>query len=79
MLVPQKFEVLGRVNYLLTSGDAHVSEYYSLGANYYLFGNNAKISADATYSPEAAFTDSSDTSIQNTREIMFRLQLQLTY
>ena len=79
MIVPQKFEVLGRAGAILTEGNASIADYYSVGANYYLYGNNVKVSADVTYSPEAAFSDAGDASIANTHEVMFKLQLQLAF
>jgi hypothetical protein len=79
MIVPQKLELVGRGGVLLTEGDPNIGEYYTAGANYYLFGNNAKVSADVTYSPEGAFTDAGDGSIQNSHEVLFKLQLQLAF
>ena len=79
MVIPQKLEVLGRGGAIMTEGDPNVGEYYTLGLNYYLYGNNAKVSADVTYSSEAAFTDAGDASIQNAHEVLFKLQLQLAF
>ncbi|GEM_PF-1113096 len=79
MIVPQKFEVLGRAGAILTEGNPSIGDYYTLGANYYLFGNNARLAADVTYSPEAAYTDAGDASIQNTHEVILKLQLQLAF
>jgi len=79
MIVPRKLEVLGRVSYLLDEGDPNMADYYTLACNYYLYGNNAKILADINYTPKAAYTDNSTLEIANTREIVFRLQLQLKF
>ena len=79
MIIPQKLEIVGRGGVLLTEGDPNIGDYYTLGANYYLFGDNAKVSADATYSPEGAFTDAGNGTIQNTHEVIFKLQLQLAF
>ncbi len=61
-LVPHKFEIVGRIGQLLTCGLPNTMEEYTLGANYYLFGQNAKLQFAETYIPnEAAFTDSAPT------------------
>ncbi len=79
-IVPKKFEIVGRVGQLLTEGYSNHMEAYTIGANYYLFGNNAKIQTDFTYVPnEAAYTDAPTDQIANTRELLFRLQLQLKF
>jgi phosphate-selective porin OprO and OprP len=79
MLIPQKLEIAGRVQYLLTEGSHNLGEYYTLGANYYIFGHNAKIQADITYTPESAYTDSGEQQLQNTHEIAFRTQFQVMF
>jgi phosphate-selective porin OprO and OprP len=78
MITPQ-IEIAGRIGLLYTEGRPNVGEYYTLGANYYLYKHNAKLSADVTYSPEAAFTFPSEDDLQNTHEVAFRLQLQLAF
>ena len=79
MIVPKKFEVAGRIQYLLTEGSNNIGEYYTLGANYYIAGHNAQIQADMTYTPESVFTDTGDTQLQNTHQIAFRMQLQVMF
>ncbi len=79
MIVPRRWEVLGRVGYLLDEGDPNIANYYTLATEYYLYGNNAKILADINYTPKAAYTDASTLQIANTREIVFRVQLQLKF
>lgn len=78
-MVTKNFELVGRAGVLLQEGDPNMGDVYSIGANYYLFGNNAKIQADVTYAPEAMFTDTGATLIQNTHELAFRVQLQLKF
>ena len=79
MLLPRRFEVVGRAGILLDEGDPNMAEFYTLGANYYLYGNNAKILADLNYTPEAAYTDASTLQINNTQEIVLRVQFQLKF
>jgi hypothetical protein len=79
MVIPQRLEVVGRYGILLDEGDPNLAEYYTLGANYYLYGNNAKILADVNYTPETAYTDAATLQIANTKEVVFRLQLQLKF
>ena len=79
MIIPQKLELVTRAGVLLEEGDPNIGEFYSVGANYYLFGNNAKISTDVTYTPEAPYTDAGASLIQNTHEVAFRVQLQLKF
>jgi hypothetical protein len=79
MIVPRTFELLGRVSYLLDEGDPNNASYYTLAGEYYLYGNNAKILADINYTPKAAYTDSSTLQIANTRQVVFRVQLQLKF
>jgi phosphate-selective porin OprO and OprP len=79
MLIPQKLEVVGRVQYLFTEGFPNIGEYYQLGANYYIFGHNAKIQTDITYTPESVYTDAGEDQLQNTHQIAFRAQLQVMF
>jgi len=79
MLIPRKLELVGRAGFLLDEGDPNIAEFYTLGASYYLYGNNAKIMMDVNYSPEAAYTDTSTLQITNTREVIVRVQLQLKF
>ena len=79
MIVPQRLELLGRAGVLLDEGDPNIAEYYTVVANYYFFGNNAKILADVNYTPETAYTDPATLEIANTNEVVLRVQLQLKF
>jgi len=79
MLIPDKLEIAGRVSYMLTEGSSNIGEYYTLGANYYLFGHNAKIQTDVTYTPESVYTDAGETQLQNSHQLSFRAQLQVMF
>lgn len=72
-------ELLGRAGVLGTEGESNIGEFYSVGANYYIFGNNFKIMSDVTFTPEAAYTDAAAALIQNTHDITFRVQVQLRF
>jgi hypothetical protein len=78
-VLPEKLELAARAGVLLTEGGPNVGEFYSVGANYYLYGNNVKLQSDVTYTPEAAFTDSAAALLQNTHDLIFRMQLQLKF
>lgn len=79
-VLPKKLELVGRVGTILTEGGKDSAEYYTIGANYYLFGHGAKIQSDVTWVPNyAAFSDASSDQVQNTSEIIYRLQLQVKF
>ena len=89
-IVPPKFtsssptgglELVGRAGVLSSERGPNSAEYFSLGANYYISGHNAQIGADVTYSPDAAYTDTSNATAQivNTSEILARIQFQLKF
>ncbi|HVX83627.1 MAG TPA: porin [Phycisphaerae bacterium] len=78
-VVPQKLEVLGRIGGLFTEGYPNVGEYYSLGANYFFYGQNMKLQSDITYSPESAFTDPASLQLQNASDLAFRVQFQVKF
>jgi hypothetical protein len=78
-IVPQKFELVARAGFLGTEGAPNIGQYYSLGANYYVYKHNFKIVADVTYTPEAPYTDAATGQLQNTQDIMVRLQAQLKF
>lgn len=78
-LIPEKLELVGRTGILATEGYPNIGEFYSLGANYYVYGHNLKFLSDVTYTPEAAYTDASSGLLQNTHDLLFRLQLQLKF
>ncbi len=79
MVIPKRLELVGRAEYLFTEGFPNIGEYYTLGANYYLYGNNVKIQTDVTYTPEAVQTDTGDTQLQNANEIIYRMQFQVSF
>jgi len=79
MIIPQKLELAGRVQYLLTEGSPNIGEYYTVGANYYIYGHNAKIQSDVTYTPEAVYTDAGENHLQNSHELSFRVQFQVAF
>jgi len=72
-------ELLARAGFIGTEGYLNIGEFYSVGANYYIFGQNFKIQSDVTFTPEAAFTDSAAALLQNTHDLTFRMQLQLKF
>jgi phosphate-selective porin OprO/OprP len=78
-VIPEKLELAARAGVLLTEGGPNIGEFYSLGANYYLYGNNVKLQSDVTYTPEAPYTDSAAALLQNTHDVIFRMQLQLKF
>jgi hypothetical protein len=78
-IVPQKFEVVFRGGLLGTEGAPNIGQFYSLGANYYVYKHNFKIVGDVTCVPEAAYTDSATSMLQNTQDWIFRLQVQLKF
>ncbi|MGN6369886.1 MAG: porin [Phycisphaerae bacterium] len=79
VFAPQ-WEVWGRAGQLLTEGGPNRMEEYSLGLNYYMYGNNAKIQAEGSYVPnEAAFNSSTADTAINTQDMIFRLQFQLKF
>jgi hypothetical protein len=79
MVIPQRLELVGRAGILLDEGDPNIATYYTLGANYFLYGNNAKILADINYVPETAYTDAATLQIANTNEVVLRVQFQLKF
>jgi hypothetical protein len=78
-VIPQKLELLGRAGMLATEGRHDIGEWYSVGANYYIYGQNLKVQSDVTYTPEAAYTDAAASLLQNTHDLTFRLQLQFKF
>ena len=53
---------------------------YTLGVNYYLFGQNAKVQLAETFVPnEAAFSDSGANTLMNTQDWITQLQFQLKF
>lgn len=79
MVIPKRLELVGRAEYLFTQGLANIGEYYTIGANYYIYGNNVKIQTDLTYTPEAVQTDTGDTQLQNAHELAYRMQFQVSF
>ena len=77
-MVGEKTEVFGRAGYIDFDDDDEIWE-FTLGANYYLHGHNAKFTADVTYLPEGAPGDSGSGIINSGDEaqVVGRLQFQL--
>jgi hypothetical protein len=79
-IIPKRLELVGRAGELLTEGLPNRSEFYSLGANYYLFGHNVKFQGDVTYIPnEAAYTDAASDVLINKQSLTTRLQFQVKF
>ncbi len=78
-VIPQKLELLGRIGYMGTEGYKNIGEFYSVGADYYVFGHNFKIQSDVTFTPEAAYTDAAASLLQNTHDVIARVQVQLKF
>ncbi len=78
-LIPKKFEVAGRFGQLYTNGFPHQMDCYSLGLNYYFFGENMKLQAAETYIPRQAALTSSNGSLVNTQDWISELQLQVKF
>jgi len=81
MILPRKLELLARAGALVTEDSPNMGTYYSVGANYYLFGTHtAKIQSDVTFAPsESAFSSSSNATGLNTQDIVARVTLQLGF
>ncbi len=79
MITPQ-IEAVGRAGDLLTEGEPNQMQEYTLGLNYYMYGNNAKIQGEMDYVPsEAAFNSSTAATAINTQDTIFRVQFQLKF
>jgi hypothetical protein len=72
-------ELVARAGLLGTEGYLNLGEFYTIGANYYIYGQSFKIQSDLTYTPEAAYTDAASALFQNTHDITARVQLQLKF
>ncbi len=79
-IIPQKLELLGRAGVLGTEGYPNFGEFYSVGAKLLcVYKQNFKIQSDVTFTPEAAYTDSAAGLLQNTHDIIWRVQVQLKF
>jgi len=79
-MLNKQWEVVARAGNTMTEGSPNASQEYALGLNYYIFGKNVKIQTDVTYDPcEAAFTDTTLGTTQNTEDLTYRLQLQVKF
>ncbi|HUO08893.1 MAG TPA: porin [Phycisphaerae bacterium] len=79
-MITPKIEAVARAGELLTEGEPNKMEEYSLGLNYYMFGNNAKVQAEGMFIPsEAAYSSSQASTAINTQDLIFRLQFQLKF
>ncbi|HVT80227.1 MAG TPA: porin [Phycisphaerae bacterium] len=72
-------ELVGRAGIVGTEGYHNIGEFYSVGANYYIFGQNFKVQSDVTFTPESPYTDTAAALLQNTHDVTFRLQLQVKF
>ena len=80
MFVPHRWEVVGRFEQLLTTGLPNHMEAYSVGLDYYLFGDNAKIQTALTFVPnQAAYTSPTGDTVMNTQDLIYQLQFQLKF
>ena len=79
MITPQ-IEAVTRAGDLLTEGEPNNMQEYTLGLNYYMYGNNAKVQGEVDYVPnEAAFNSSTAATAINTQDLIFRVQFQLKF
>lgn len=78
MFLP-KWEIVGRAGQYYTEGASRHMDEFTLGLNYFIFGENAKLQGDVTYIPDAAFSSSTDGTAQSTRDFITRIQMQLKF
>ncbi|MCL5770139.1 MAG: OprO/OprP family phosphate-selective porin [Planctomycetes bacterium] len=78
-LVPHRWEIAGRFGQLSTDGAGKSQFEYTLGLNYYIFGENAKIQTALTYLPNAAYSSPNIGSEANTQDIIGQVQLQVKF
>jgi hypothetical protein len=75
-----KWEVVGRAGEFFTEAGPNQMDEFSLGLNYFMFGKNVKLQGDVTFIPnEAAMSDATFGTVQNTQDVVTRLQLQLKF
>ncbi|MCL2640252.1 MAG: OprO/OprP family phosphate-selective porin [Phycisphaerales bacterium] len=80
MIVPEKLELIARFGQVLTPGLPNRMEEYTVGANYYLYGQNAKFQLAATFVPNEAIGDQNGANtIQNTQDVILQAQLSLRF
>ncbi len=78
-MLNKNWEVVARAGQFLTEGSTNRAEEYTLGMNYYFYGQNLKLQTDVTYLPIAPYTSSVMGSAVNTHDVIFRMQLQLKF
>ncbi len=79
-IVPHRWEVVGRFDQLLNQGGNKTCQEYSVGLNYYLYGEHAKVQSAVTYIPNgAALTDPFAETGINTQDIIGQIQVQLKF
>jgi len=79
-MLNKQWEVVARAGSLMTEGSPNTMQEYAMGVNYYIYGKNVKLQGDVSYIPsEAAFTDTTFATTQNTQDIAVRLQLQVKW
>ncbi len=78
-IIPHKWEIAGRFGQLITLGEPNRMEEYTLGVNYYIFGENAKIQTAVTYIPNEAALTNNVGSVVNTQDIYGEIQFQIKF
>ncbi len=79
-IVPHRWEVVGRFDQLLNQGGNKTCQEYTVGLNYYLYGEHAKVQSAVTYIPKgAALTDPFAGTVANTQDIIGEIQVQLKF
>lgn len=79
-IIPQKLELLGRISTISSEGPTDSAQYYTIGANYYLAGHNARISTDLTWVPsESAISGDDGDPQRNLESFIYRFQIQISF
>ena len=84
-MIDRNVEIFGRWDCtfldedLLTSGADDTLNEFTLGANYFLYGHNAKLTVDISYLPEGSPVNASGIGALATDEDEFILRAQLSF
>ncbi len=78
-ILPKKVEVDGRFGELFTLDFPNHMDVYSLGLNYYIFGERMKLQFAETFIPHEAALTSSNGSLVNTEDFITQVQAQLKF
>ncbi len=78
-LVPHKWEIAGRAGELLFSHTGQHMYEGTLGLNYYIFGENAKIQTAVTYVNNAAYTNTNLGTTAGTNDWIGQVQFQFKF